>query len=51
MAEWRITDENPVREHIAGLDYERYAALHNHIVERSWTERGLDLATLDRTTW
>jgi hypothetical protein len=51
MAEWRITEEIPVREHIERLDYERCAALHNYIVERGWVERGLELADLDRTTW
>ncbi|KAF1825884.1 uncharacterized protein K489DRAFT_386428 [Dissoconium aciculare CBS 342.82] len=51
MAERRITEENPIREDVEGLDYERCAALHNHIVERGWTERGLNLADLDRTTW
>jgi hypothetical protein len=50
MAEWRISDENPLRE-LDGLDYERCAALHNHIVELGWTQRGLALDTLDKRTW
>jgi hypothetical protein len=51
MAEWRITEENPVREDIEGLDFERCAALHNLIAERGWTQRGKDPDQLDRTTW
>jgi hypothetical protein len=50
MAEWRISEENPVRE-LEGLDYERCAALHNYIVELGWTQRGLTLDTLDKRTW
>ncbi|KAF2627858.1 hypothetical protein BU25DRAFT_392248 [Macroventuria anomochaeta] len=50
MAEWRISDEQPVRE-LDGLDYERCAALHNYIVELGWTQRGLALDTLDKRTW
>jgi hypothetical protein len=50
MAEWRISDEAPLRE-VDGLDHERCAALHNHIVELGWTQRGLALDTLDKRTW
>lgn len=50
MPEWRIRDEQPVRE-LEGLDHERCAALHNYIVELGWTQRGLALDTLDRQTW
>lgn len=50
MAEWRISDETPLRE-LYGLDHERCAALHNYIVELGWTQRGLALATLDKRTW
>jgi hypothetical protein len=51
MAEWRITEENPIRDDLHGFDFERCAALHNLIVERGWTQRGLDPAQLDRTIW
>jgi hypothetical protein len=50
MAEWRISDECPLRE-LEGLDYERCAALHNYIVELGWVQRGLALETLDKRTW
>ncbi|CAD0096051.1 unnamed protein product [Aureobasidium mustum] len=50
MAEWRITDEQPVRE-LETLDHERCAALHNQIVELGWTQRGLALDKLDKRTW
>ncbi|KAF1364841.1 hypothetical protein EJ07DRAFT_161817 [Lizonia empirigonia] len=50
MAEWRISDETPLRE-LYGLDHERCAALHNYIVELGWTQRGLALDTLDKRTW
>lgn len=50
MAEWRISDEVPLRE-LDGLDHERCATLHNYIVELGWTQRGLALDTLDRRTW
>lgn len=50
MAEWRVTEEAPLRE-VDGLDHERCAALHNYIVELGWTQRGLALDTLDKRTW
>lgn len=50
MAEWRISNEVPLRE-LDGLDHERCAALHNYIVELGWTQRGLALDTLDKRTW
>jgi hypothetical protein len=50
MAEWRITDEQPIRE-LEDLDHERCVALHNYIVELGWTQRGLGLDTLDKRTW
>ena len=50
MAEWRISDETPLRE-LDGMDHERCAALHNYIVELGWTQRGLALDTLDKRTW
>ncbi|KAG9185087.1 hypothetical protein G6011_03034 [Alternaria panax] len=50
MAEWRISDECPLRE-FEGLDHERCAALHNYIVELGWVQRGLALDTLDKRTW
>jgi hypothetical protein len=53
MAEWRISDEHPVREldGFYSFDPERCAALHNYIVELGWTQRGLALETLDKRTW
>jgi hypothetical protein len=50
MAEWRISAEQPVR-YLEVLDYERCAALHNHIIELSWIQRGLTLDALDNRTW
>jgi hypothetical protein len=50
IAEWRITAEQPIRE-FDGLDYDRCAALHNHIVELGWTSRGFALDDLDKRTW
>jgi hypothetical protein len=50
MAEWRITDEQPMND-LEGLDHERCAALHNYIVGLGWTQRGLELDTLDKRTW
>jgi hypothetical protein len=50
MAERRIRDEQPIRE-LEGLDYERCAAVHNHIIELGWTQRGFALDTLDKRTW
>ncbi|KAH8710042.1 hypothetical protein GQ44DRAFT_714715 [Phaeosphaeriaceae sp. PMI808] len=50
MAEWRITEKQPVKE-LEGLDHERCAALHNYIIELGWTQRGLLLGTLDKRTW
>jgi hypothetical protein len=50
MTEWRISEEQPVRD-LEGLDHERCAALHNHIVELGWTQRGLALDALDKRTW
>jgi hypothetical protein len=51
MTGWRITEENPIRDDLHGFDFERCAALHNLIVERGWTQRGLDPTQLGRTTW
>ncbi|KAF2827127.1 hypothetical protein CC86DRAFT_445937 [Ophiobolus disseminans] len=50
IMEQRISDETPLRES-DGLDHERCAALHNHIVESGWTQRGLALDILDKRTW
>ncbi|CAN9081552.1 unnamed protein product [Alternaria sp. RS040] len=50
MAEWRISDECPLRE-LGGLDHERCAALYNYVVELGWVQRGLVLDSLDRRTW
>ncbi|KAF7681237.1 hypothetical protein GT037_000213 [Alternaria burnsii] len=50
MAEWRISDECPLRE-LGGLDHERCATLHNYIVELGWVQRSLVLDSLDRRIW
>lgn len=50
MAEWRVTEERPVRK-LETLDHERCTALHNLIVELGWTQRGLKLNDLDKRTW
>lgn len=50
MIERRVRDEYPTRE-LEGLDYERGAAVHNHIIELGWTQRVLALETLDKRTW
>jgi hypothetical protein len=50
MAEWRVSEEQPLR-YLEGLDYERCAALHNYIIELGWTQRGLALDALDKRTW
>lgn len=50
VSQWRVTDDNPSR---AGheLDFERCAALHNHILELGWVGSGRRLADLDRRSW
>lgn len=47
---WRISEQNPIRD-LESLDYERWAALHNKIVERGWLGAGHALDDLDRTTY
>jgi hypothetical protein len=47
---WRITASQPIRD-FDGLDYERCAALHNHVVSLGWTQRGFALSDLDKRTW
>lgn len=49
MTEWRISDENALRES-CGLEYQRSAALHNHVVKLGWIQRDLVLDTLDKRT-
>lgn len=50
MAEWRITEQHPVRN-IDRLDHERCAILHNLIIARGWEQSGRSLQDLDRRTW
>jgi hypothetical protein len=47
----KVTDENPPRDDIDGLDFQRCAALHNAIVEHGWTRSGRSIAAMPRTTW
>ena len=50
VSQWLVTDENPLRD-TDGLDYERCAALHNHIVERGWLGSGRSLDEMERRSW
>jgi hypothetical protein len=46
-----IRGNDPPRDDIDGLDYQRCAALHNAIVEHGWTSSGRSLDAMPRTTW
>jgi hypothetical protein len=48
---FKVTTENPPRDDLDGLDYQRCAALHNAIVEHGWTRSGRSLDAMPRTTW
>ncbi|OBT65709.1 hypothetical protein VE03_03370 [Pseudogymnoascus sp. 23342-1-I1] len=47
---WRVTPENPVRE-VNGMDWERCAALHNHILRLGWAVNGKPKTEIPRETW
>jgi len=47
IQQWRVTEDNPATSD-EELDFERCAALHNHIIELGWVGSGQDLETLDR---
>jgi hypothetical protein len=47
----KVTDENPPRDDIDGLDFQRCAALHNAILEHGWTRSGRPLSDMPRTGW
>jgi hypothetical protein len=47
----KVTDENPPRDDIDGLDFQRCAALHNAILQHGWTSSGRALDAMPRTTW
>jgi hypothetical protein len=49
VTQWRVTADNPPRGE--ELDYQRCAALHNHILELGWVGAGHYLADLDRRSW
>ena len=50
VQQWRVTEDNPATSG-EEMDYERCAALHNHIVELGWVGGGRYLETLERRTW
>lgn len=41
-----VTPDNPPRDDIEGIDYERCAALHNYLVQYGWLAEGRPLAAL-----
>jgi hypothetical protein len=47
----KVTDENPPRDEIEGLDFQRCAASHNAIIEHGWTRSGRPLSDMLRTSW
>jgi hypothetical protein len=47
----KVTAENPSRDDLDGLDFERCATLHNAIVEHGWIASGRPMADMPRTTW
>jgi len=47
----KVTAENPPRDDLDGLDFQRCAALHNAIVEHGWTASGRPIDDMPRTTW
>jgi hypothetical protein len=49
ISRWLVTSSNPPRQ-TDGLDYERCAVLHNHIVAHGWIASGLNPAELPRVT-
>jgi hypothetical protein len=50
VRQWRVTAENPPTSG-EELDYERCAALHNHILKLGWVGYGFDLDDLDTQCW
>jgi hypothetical protein len=51
VQEFKVTTENPPRDDIEGLDFQRSSALHNAIVKYGWTRSGGFLDDMLRTTW
>lgn len=51
IGERKVTNENPPRDDIDGLDFERCAELHNAIIEHGWTRSGRGSNDMPRTTW
>jgi hypothetical protein len=50
VRQYRVTDANPPSSNNE-VDYERCAALHNHVVELGWVGSGRSSADIDRRTW
>ncbi|KAK5108999.1 hypothetical protein LTR62_007633 [Meristemomyces frigidus] len=50
MSAWRVTSANPPR-HGPGMDWQRCAKLHNHIIERGWVDSGRSTDDLTRRAW
>ncbi|KAF2672540.1 hypothetical protein BT63DRAFT_369504 [Microthyrium microscopicum] len=47
---YRVTSINTASTN-GTFDFERCAALHNHVIERGWLGTGRDLETLERRSW
>lgn len=50
ISHWLVTPSNPPRS-VKGLDYERYTALHNYIVQFAWVGSGRSLNELECLSW
>ena len=47
----KVSEENPPRDDLDGLDFQRCAALHNAIIEHGWMASGRSIQAMPRTTW
>jgi len=47
----KVTEENPPRDDLDGLDFYRCARLHNAIIEHGWTASGRPIEDMPNTTW
>lgn len=51
IADSRVSPDQPPRENLEGMDWERCAKLHNWILNYGWQERGRTAESLPRRTW
>ena len=50
ISRWLVTPSNPPRS-LPGMDFERCAALHNHIVQLVWIGSGRSLDEFECPKW